>query len=96
MKGGLRQKGYLEEASSCRFVLDFITVPRTRWGGNRGEGQNHSQAFVCLWGLPAVSAEKCFLFPARLAGAQSLVCSVIIQAKVISHEKRRGGPWTWI
>lgn len=25
MKGGLRQKGYLEEASSCRFALDFIT-----------------------------------------------------------------------
>lgn len=25
MKGGLRQKDYLEEASSCRFALDFIT-----------------------------------------------------------------------
>lgn len=48
MKGGLRQKGYLEEASRCRFALDFITVPRTRWGGNRGEGQNHGHAFVCL------------------------------------------------
>ena len=25
MKGGLRQKDYLEEASSCRFALDLIT-----------------------------------------------------------------------
>lgn len=25
MKGDLRQKDYLEEASSCRFALDFIT-----------------------------------------------------------------------
>lgn len=25
MKGGLRQKDYLEEASGCRFALDFVT-----------------------------------------------------------------------
>lgn len=47
-------------------------------------------------GCLLLSAEKCFLFPARLTGDQSLVCSVIIQAKVINHEKQRGGPWTWI
>lgn len=116
MKGGLRQKDYLEEASGCRFALDFITdtnqVLKMSWqtcsihleilsqgpAGVVTEVRDKIMAELlrASGGCLLLSAEKCFLFPARLTGGQSLICSVMIQARVINHEKQMGGPWTWI
>lgn len=116
MKSGLRQKDYLEEASSCRFALDFITDTgqafRMSWqtfsihleilsrgpaGVVREVRDKIMAKLLCAsGGCLLLSAEKCFLFPAKLTGDQSLVCSVIIQARVINHEKQRVGLWTWI
>lgn len=75
--------------------------PRTCWGGSRSEGQNYGHLSLCVplgvaccWVLTSV-----FLFSsARLTGGQSLVSSVMIQAKGINHGKQMGGPWPriWI
>lgn len=86
LKGVLRQKDYLEEASSCRFALDFITdtdqVLRISWqtcsihleilsqgpAGVVTEARDKITAklLYALGGCLLLSAEKCFLFSARL------------------------------
>lgn len=83
---GLRQKDYIEEASSCRFALDFITatdqVLRMSWQtcsirleilsqGPAGvvtevRDKITAKLLYASGGCLLPSAEKCFLFPARL------------------------------